>query len=278
MVNWLWPLPARNWPKKILIIGNTFLFLVIPNHCFSHHAKEWLIIESYDTTHEGEAVSLNSFDYFKPDTGHPSEDHWEFTPTLLYGITDHLMLDLHVHLTDKPGVDPFVEAGTVGLQYRLLERRELPIDLGFSMSYEYPTSRGQDVLDGTDLLTLTTIMSKKINRWVDVTGNLSYEQELDLGNASEANWKLGAKGPVIFPLRRWLTGGLEFQGNFNFGTDPEIEAVPGVHMHLKRETVLKLGIGAGLTEEADDVSFRVTFLHGFGKAFKNVFNRKEKRR
>lgn len=271
MANWLWLLRVRNWLKKIFLVGSTIVILVIPNYCFSHHAKEWIIMESYDTTHEGEAVSLNNFDYFKPDTDHPSEDHWEFTPSLLYGITDHLMLDLHVHLSDKPHVDPFIEAGTVGLQYRLLERGDLPIDLGFLMSYEYPTSRGQDVMDTKDKLTLTTVMSRKINRWVDITGNLSYEQELDLGNASEASWKLGAKGPAIFPWRRWMETGLEFQGNFDLGTDPKIEAVPGVYMHLKGENVLKLGIGAGLTKEADDITFHAAFVHGFGKAFKNAF-------
>jgi hypothetical protein len=252
--------------------------LVIPNNCFSHHAREWLIIESYETTHEGEVMSLNSFDYFKPDTARPSEDHWEFTPTFLYGITDHLMLDLHVHLSDVEGVAPFIEAGAVGLVYRLLERGELPIDLGFSASYEYPTPRSQDVLEGTDLLTLTTIMSKKVNRWMDITGNLSYERELDLGEASEVNWKLGVKGPVVFPWRRWLTAGLEFQGNFDFDTDPRVEATPGVYMHFEGENVLKVGIGAGLTEGADDVTFRLSFAHGFGKAFKNIFNGKGKRK
>ncbi|HHT9119213.1 MAG TPA: hypothetical protein ACFYD3_01535 [Candidatus Hypogeohydataceae bacterium YC41] len=139
MANWLWLLPARDWYKKFLIVSSTIIILVIPNTCFSHHALEWLIIESYETTHKEEVVELNSFDYIKPDINRPSEDHWEFTPTFVYGITDHLMLNLHFHLTDVVGVDPFIEAGTVGLQYRLFERRDLPIDLGFSMSYEYPT-------------------------------------------------------------------------------------------------------------------------------------------
>ncbi|HHT9119212.1 MAG TPA: hypothetical protein ACFYD3_01530 [Candidatus Hypogeohydataceae bacterium YC41] len=126
-------------------------------------------------------------------------------------------------------------------------------------------------LGDTDLLTLTAIMSKKINRWVDITGNLSYERELQLGQKSDVNWEIGVKEPVLFRYRRWMEEGLEFEGNFNFGTDPKLEAVPGVYMHIKGENVLKLGIGAGLTEKADDITFKVTFLHGFGKAFKNAF-------
>ncbi len=278
MANWLLLLPVRNWNKKILILGSTILIFVLSTPAFAHHAKEWLIIESYEVTHKGEVVNITSFDYFDPDTENSADNEWEFTPTFLYGITDHLMLDLHFHLLDVIGVGPFIEAGTVGLQYKLLERGELPIDLGFSMGYEYPTGKSEDVLDGTDLLTFTSIISRKINRWLDITTNLSYEREMHLGDSSEVNWKFGVKGPFIPPIRRRFEGGLEFQGNFDLGADPRVEVVPGVYWHIKGDTVLKAGIGAGLTEEADDVTFRIALVHGFGMAFKNMFNRKERKR
>lgn len=70
----------RTWRKNFLWISSTISILVIlitflSREGFAHHAKEYIIIESYETTHEKEVGVINQFDYFKPDLDHPSEDN-----------------------------------------------------------------------------------------------------------------------------------------------------------------------------------------------------------
>ena len=257
---------ASRYSNIFLHISSTIIILVLSFCIFSreaaaHHAKDYIVVESYDTTYEEQVYVLNEFDFFKPDTDHGSKDNWEYTPTVLYGITDRLMYNFHFHVKRVTGRDPFFEAFTMGLQYRLLERHELPVDIAFSLDYEYPTPRSEDVLDGKDIMTLTGIFSKNFRHGINVTLNLFGEREIVLGEHSEIGWRVGAKGPVIPPLRRRLEAGLEFEGIFD--KDPRTEVIPGVYTHVFDGNVIKAGIGFGLTEEADDMSFRAVYLHEF---------------
>lgn len=266
MASYRQPRQAEHCSNIFLRIGSTILILVLSFGVFNraaaaHHAKDYIVVESYDTTNEDQVYVLNEFDFFIPDTDHGSEDNWEYTPTVLYGITDRLMYNFHFHLKRVTGRDPFIEAFTMGLQYRLLERRKLPVDMAFSLDYEYPTPRSEHVLDGKDKMTLTGIFSKRFRHGIDVTLNLFGERELVLGDHSEIGWRVGAKGPVIPPLRKRLEAGLEFEGLFD--KDPRAEVIPGVYTHVFDGNVIKAGIGFGLTEKADDMSFRAVYLHEF---------------
>jgi hypothetical protein len=99
---------------------------------------EYVELESYSTARRGEFVFHLHYDYMVDDKDNPKLDHWEFTPGLSYGITDRLMIDFHTHfakfgaehvvedkrnLYEPLGPSPFMEAGALSLQYRLINRR-----------------------------------------------------------------------------------------------------------------------------------------------------------
>ncbi len=78
----------KNFNTAMLIL--LFLFF-LKSPLLSHHAMEFIELESYNTASKGEVVFHLHFDYMVDDKNNPDLDHWEYTPGFSYGITNRLM-------------------------------------------------------------------------------------------------------------------------------------------------------------------------------------------
>ena len=193
-----------------------------------------------------------------------SEDHWEVTPTFLYGLTDNLMLDAHGHFSRFRGKDPFVEAITVGLQYKLTHNWPFHLDTGFVLEYEHPTKRAQSAIDGIAELTGTLVVSREWPNDVNTVANVSYTQETRYGNNSTTSYAFGMKSHLI-PSLESVEMGVEFVGTLV--ANKEARMIPGTYMNFAKDWILKLGTGFGLTNHSDDYSFHIHFVYNFPEVF-----------
>ncbi len=250
--------------KKVLLI---FLLAVIPYFCFSHHAMEYIEIESYSTARKGEFVFHLHYDYMVDDKDNPNLDHWEFTPGISYGITDRLMFDFHTHFS-KFGIDhivedkrssyepfgpsPFMEAGAVSLQYRFTEGWF--INIAGVLTYEFPYQRSRELLDDKEVYEGTLILAKDFGIHSNVTLNLTYGKD---GEEEIKEWGFGVKTPVSCDPHG-IAAGIEIIGDF----DGNWSVLPGVYTPLGAENIIfKTGLEFG--KNLDNMRANVTLMYRF---------------
>ncbi len=232
----------------MILTASIFLSTVV----YAHHAKEFIVIESYDQALKNSAILLNQWDDAFVDRHDSAEDEWEYTPTLLYGITDRIQFDLHGHLKKVHGTGAFVEAGTAGFQFQLTKPEERFVNVGFSIEYELPTNRSRHTIDGSDTLYETLIISKEFPRETKVVANFGAEQHLAWGGKPEWIYGVGIK---TRPFKRldFLHAGIEWTGTFD-GLTPEASLIPGIYLGLPFDFILKAGLQIGMTEDTDDLT------------------------
>ena len=244
---------------KKLFFGTMVLCFLSTGIASGHHAREYIEVESYETLEKGKYSALLHYDYFSPKKDF-DESHWEITPTLLYGITDRLMADIHTHISKFNGTNAFVEAISGSLQYRLTKDWPFHLDIGLLLEYEYPTDRSRDVIDGTDVLTGMLILSREWPHDINTVFNISYEDEMKYGDNSTTSYGFGIKSHLI-PSLETVEMGVEVLGTL--GANKECRVIPGVYMNLRKSCILKLGTGFGLTNHSDDYSFHVHLAFNF---------------
>lgn len=248
-----------------------YIFSILVCVCsfvLSHHAKEYLILEAYSTPKKGQFYYLTSFNFFKEEKGTSAFNHYEITPILIYGITDRLMGNFHFHISgfnpnpDNMLLQPkiFIEAFTAGVQYRLTEPGEKYFNFAYSIDFEYPSSNARRYIDGKDLLTNTLIISKELPGDLNITFNISYEQEVFLGGDGGFVWGAGFKIPP-FKNIDFLEVGIEFTGDIK--KNPNIHAVPGIYFSPTSNMLIKVGPGFGITSDATRFSFNFVFGFSF---------------
>ena len=86
--------------KSYVKLFFTISLILISTTLFSHHAMEFIEMESYNTPFKGEFVFHLHFDYMVENNMNPNLDHWEFTPGISFGISDRLMFDAHTHFAN----------------------------------------------------------------------------------------------------------------------------------------------------------------------------------
>lgn len=254
--------------KRRCIRDSIIIVIMMGSLMFAHHAKEYMILEAYTTPKKGQFYYFTSFNFYKEKKGTDEFNHYEITPILTYGITDRLMGNFHFHISQfnpnaenallKPKI--FLEAYTVGLQYRLTESGEKFFDFAYSIDFEYPSSDSRKWIDGEDLLTNTLIISKELPNDMNITFNLSYEQEIFLGGEGSLGWGAGFKIPPSSKIS-FMEVGMEVTGKFK--KSPEIHIVPGIYINPKENMIIKIGPGFGITSDATRFSFNFVFGFSF---------------
>jgi len=251
--------------KRLFLMKVAVFIFLCPAMAFGHHAREYVEVESYETISKGDFTTLLNWDYFSPHSD-SSDSHWEITPTLLYGITDRLMADIHTHISKFHGQSLFVEAIAGGLQYKLTEQWPFGLDIGCLVEYEYPTDRSrhtadkEDELDGVDVLMGTLIVSREWPHDINTVLNLSYEKEMKYGHDSTTSYGFGIKTHLI-PSIETLEMGVEFVGTL--GANKECRIIPGAYMNVGKLGILKIGTGFGLTNHSDDYSYHLHWVFNF---------------
>ncbi|MEN8153197.1 MAG: hypothetical protein ABFR75_04180 [Acidobacteriota bacterium] len=229
----------------------TFILVFISTTLFSHHAMEYIEMESYNTPFKGEFVFHLHFDYMVENKMNPNLDHWEFTPGISFGITDRLMFDAHTHFakfgkdhltcadTDifgPMGPSPFMEAVAFSLQYRLT--KGLPVNIAVAGLFETPFSRSRELLDGKNVLEGILIVNYEFAEHSNITLNIKHGID---GNEKFSEWALGVKTPLSSnPIG--IAGGIEVFGDFN----GDLSILAGIYFPLGSENIIfKTGLQFG---------------------------------
>lgn len=254
--------------KKVGLLTIAILFLSI-NYSFSHHAMEYIEMESYSTALQGQKVFHLHFDYFVPNKDDSSENHWEFTPGISYGITDRLMFDFHTHFAkfgpahivdpdkaqDPVGPPPFMEAGAISLQYRITEPNQLPVNIAGVFTYEFPYKRSKDLLDGKEVYEMTLIVAKDFGLHSNVTLNLKYGKD---GDEEINEYGIGFKTPLT-ENPEGAAVGIELLGDYKGAT----KILPGIYFPLVENITVKTGLGFGNKKSEEELRCNVTLMYRF---------------
>ena len=227
-------------------------FLLAPTPGWAHHAKEYLVTGSYETTHEGShLVYLNhAYDFENADDS--DTYNGELTPGWIYGITDALQVEFHFHVIDpsveeseEAGKDGFIESVAPGIKYAFPERDNWPGDVAVAAEVEFATGDGKRAGSQDQVwphLILRRVWKRGLESTLDVAGRF------ELSGDDHSEWGLAfATKAVVTP---WLSAGAEFE----IPADAQgARIIPGLYLS-RGHALLKLGIALGLTSDASDVA------------------------
>ncbi len=229
-------------------------FILFPATAFSHHALEYMDVESYSIAGKKESVFYLRYDYFVDDKSDASLDHWELTPGISYGILKRVMFDAHIHLSkfgrghflegiSEEETSPFFEAIAPSLIIQLTKYKQLPVDIALSLCYEYPFHRSRKLIGGTHTFEGKLILSRDFGVHSNITLNAG--GSIDENGDYEVLWMLGAKIPLTSQAHG-IAGGIEIEGTH---TEEEgaIIFLPGIYFPISQSIRMKAGFGAGFT-------------------------------
>ena len=238
---------------------------------FSHHAMEYIEMDSYTTAREREFVFHWHYDYIVDKKNDPQSDHYEITPGLSYGIIDRLMFDVHCHFAkfgashldedycddhpDSPfltdGPSPFIEAAAASFQYRVTEHNQIPIDLAIGVFGEIPTKRAKNLLGSERVYGGSLILSRGFGLHNNITTNFNYERD---GDENIWSWAVGMKLVLSTVDDHAPAIGCEVIGDY----EGHIGIMPGIYMNIMQNTIFKAGIFIGVSQyhKKSDVDFQ----------------------
>ena len=240
----------RKW-KMGKRVGWVLAVFLYPAVVFSHHALEYLDVESYSIAGKKEAIFYLRHDYFVDDKSDASLDHWEFTPGISYGILKRVMFDIHIHLSkfgsghieEGQEASPFFEALAPSVIIQLTGYKQLPVDIALSLCYEYPFHRSRKLIGGTHTFEGKFILSRDFGVHSNITLNAG--GSVDENGDYEIVWMLGAKTPLTSQAHG-IAAGIEIEGTH---TEEEHAFIflPGIYFPVLQNIRLKAGLGAGFT-------------------------------
>lgn len=252
------------------IVGTLLAVALLPmGGAIAHHALEFIELESYSTSRKGEWLYHLHYDYMSEDKNDPRQDHWELTPGLAYGITDHLMADVHGHYAkfenglvleerqaefEPNGPSPFFEAVAFTLQYRVTEGA--PVDVAVSGTFELPMERAKDLLGSEEVYEAGLIFTRPFGVHGNVTLNLASEWE---GGEDAQHWGIGVRNSLT-GQPHGTAAGLELLGSFE-DVEDSWSILPGIYIPLNEQTILKTGFEVG--KGADYTRANITLMHRF---------------
>jgi len=235
------------------IISPIAIIFVLSTNLHSHHALEYIDVESYSIAQKNQAVFYLRHDYYVEDKRNAELDHWEITPGVSYGFFKYLMGDIHIHLSkfgtgfikDGEEVSPFFEAFATSLITQITKYKSLPIDIAMSFIYEYPFKRARELIGGKQAFEVRLILSRDFLEHSNITLNLYYS--IEEGIEHSYGWMFGTKHPLTSDMHG-ISGGLELNGDFN---GKEIAFLPGIYIPISQNSRLKVGFGLGLNDDGE---------------------------
>lgn len=236
-------------------IGVLALFFC-PKLVFSHHALEYIDVESYSIAQPKEALFYIRYDYIVDDKSDPTFNHWEFTPGFSYGILKRVMFDVHIHFSKfesghfseefhEENVAPFFEAFSPSLIIQFTKHEQLPIDIALFLGYEYPFHRAKKVIGGTHVFDGKLILSRDFGVHSNITLNVG--GSVDENGDYEIVWLSGAKTPLTSEAHG-IAGGIEIEGTHKPKEgEHEFLFLPGIYFPITQNIRGKVGAGVGFT-------------------------------
>jgi hypothetical protein len=218
--------------------------LLASGPALAHHGRDFLLARSAALPHAGEIYFIPAAAYVKEEDGH---EETELEPSLLWGTSDWLAVELHGHAARHEGESFEYESTAPTLHFRYAPGAASAWALGLSLEYEF--ARDHDESDVVK--TLAGFTTRAYDGLVAI--NLIAEDARDDGEGAEYGYAAGFRWPV----QPQLAVGLEAQGDLEGRA--EHEALLGVYWTATDRLTLNLGYGAGI-DNGPDYTLRTSLI------------------
>ncbi len=221
----------------------TLLTMTMPAPARAHHGRDFLLAQTAELPHAGQLFLVARQDWI--DEG--EEQEIEAEPTLLWGATDRLTLELHAHVARPSGGSFELEAVAPAVTWRLTP---VASPWGLALSAEYEFAESDEEADRTEArLALSRELARA--RWaLDLVAEEAQEDE------AEVEW--GYAAGFRHRLRERLDWGLEAAGGFE--SEAAEEALLGLYFDPGARWTVQLGAGTALGDEGPDLTLRTAVV------------------
>ena len=215
----------------ILLLESTILF--------ADHGKDFTVTETIDLPEPKSFWLLLSVDFGSEEQLNSEHGVFEFTPGILYGISNSFAFEAHPHFAKKEDEDFAYEAIGFQLRYNLPNLRNR-FDLGLLSEYKIASKSEHE-----NLLDLRIIISSKLEKFkFSLNGGFEIEDE------------------TSFVTRLGLSSRISDDHSFaiellsKFGDEPNIDIIPSWTYESKKEHALRIGLGFSTGKDRPQLSFR----------------------
>jgi hypothetical protein len=218
-----WQIPMTRF-RVAFVACNVLCATAFP--ASAHHGQDFLLIESPQVPHPGDAYLLANSAFALDD----AEERAGFEPALLVGVTPRIAFELHAHAERLAGESWRYEA-TAPAIHVLLSDPARHDGLKVGLSAEYEIARAADEADNLQFR-LGIERARGAMKWA---GNLVYDREQ--GGDRTVGAALGWRRQ----LDERFALGVEAQGAFDHGEGREL--LGGLYWEHEQRWTLKFGLG-----------------------------------
>jgi len=177
-----------------------------------------------------------------------------------YGLSHRWTVGAYLDFFDPPGASlKYVRTKALVTYYRFYEKGSRPIDLGLYVEFIFPRKSYED----SEELEAKLILEKDFGSWrVDL--NPTFEKKIS-GEEVEEGMDFNLAAGIYYRQFPWIQPGLEYYAKFGelreFRSWDEQQHVlfPTIDLIFKLRYHLHAGIGIGLNDGADDLTWKTIF-------------------
>ncbi len=218
-----------------------FALLVSPVLAFAHHGTRFLIAVEYDMVRQPFLFFNGTYEQFRHEDNVTLLEPAILLPVGRNGMSE---FEIHAHI-EKEGSEPMRHEAT---GFELRHRFTKQPGWNFAAGLEYETT--QPNVEEPNNWTATFVAGKEDRQGMVL---LNLVDTIDAEPGAKSNWGYRA---AWSPTPKGLVNySLEFQGDF--ASHGSHEVAVGVMQHLDLNTMLKLGVGTGLTSDSPRFTFRI---------------------
>jgi hypothetical protein len=235
------------WNMRCIQLGwvtvGIVLFTLSPS--FAHHGKDYLRVETPHIPRRGTYHFLSSQDWERKGNG----DHFEIVPAVMYALSDQLAFEVHGHFSDE-GEGLRLDALAPELRFQF--PRDSHCNLLMGLTFEYEAGVVKEANDEWE--------ARFLLHWDGpdsmVTFNFIASQEV--GTDEPLHYGIGLGWRRQVPSQHAFA--VELLWDFN--GERHAELLPSWQVNAGT-SLIKIGVGVGLTKDSPDVALRTGIVHSF---------------
>ena len=220
-------------------VFSILLLLIISSLVFAHHGKDFIVTETTELPKAKSFWLILSGDFGAAEQFNSKLAVFEFTPGILYGISNSFAIEAHPHLGKEENEDFSYEATGFQLRYNLPNLRSR-FQIGLSSEYEIASKSGHK-----NLLDLRLIIA---------TETENYKIVLNGGIESEEETSFVTRFGIVSNIFGNQSFAVELLAKF--GDDTNVDIIPSWTYKTNNDHTLRLGLGISADEERPFLSLR----------------------
>jgi len=187
-----------------------------------------------------------------------SNEGFEQSFEIGYGITDFLGLEAGIEFEDTPGEDLYTKQLEVEGKIQFTEENAFIVDSGLKLAYKYNLSGAADSVEAKLLL------GKKFEKWEHVA-NLEIGREV--GDDSDDHEEYGIAWKTKYKYNYYFDPGFEYYGDFGDTTEDydgqSHRLGPVAYGHIVDGFEYEAGLLAGISDGAPDATLKLNLEYEF---------------